>query len=792
MKYLLNAAAFLFVFLNSSAQNIDSTLAIYARDYGQEKMYLQYDKTSYAPGETIWFKDYIMKGMFPDDESKTVYVDWIGEKGNVLLHSVCAVENASTFGQFEIPSNYKGHLIHVKAYTKWMLNFESAFLYNHDLRILSDEKNSNSKIKLIPELNFFPEGGDAIAGMTNKIAFKANDQYGRPINIKGVIKDNTGSFIDSLKIIHDGMGYFFIFPQQGQTFAASWEDENGNSYISQLPEIKSAGAGLRVTLSGSNRIFLVKSSSNSALNAVHILGTMYRQKVFQLDEPLEHGKAEGSIPTTALPGGILTITVFDEQWKPLAERITYVSNEDYLFNPEVSVVKKGLEKRSKNDIELSVPANIVADFSVSVTDAKLESGNDDNIISHLLLTGELKGKVFDPEYYFLNNSDSVAQQLDLVMLTHGWRRFDWNKVVQGKFPEIKYPGDTSYLSLSGKVIGATPQQLKKAGDIILMITQKNSGTESFTIPVEPNGFFNDPSLILFDTAHIFYDFAGKKALTKISVQFMPGVLPPFSNYFEAPSPSNNYFDDSSGNRYHLQLSKEAEEQMKYFKGKVLENIEIRSKITSKLQQVNNKYTSGLFKKGNATELDLLDDPLANSYSDIVSYIQGKVPSLYFQGGKFLWMRNRSGENGPALYLNEMQTTYDVVSSLAVANVAYIKVFRPGFVGGAGSGTGGAIVIYTKSGSDGQPISYIKGLNNDQVNGYTVVRQFYSPDYDTLSTDDKKDLRTTLYWNPTVITTPEQKKVDLTFFNNDFTGEFRVIIEGMTSDGRLTHIEKIIK
>ena len=79
-----------------------------------------------------------------------------------------------------------------------------------------------------------------------------------------------------------------------------------------------------------------------------------------------------------------------------------------------------------------------------------------------------------------------------------------------------------------------------------------------------------------------------------------------------------------------------------------------------------------------------------------------------------------------------------------------------------------------------------------MNGYTVVREFYSPDYDTLSTDDKKDLRTTLYWNPTVNTTPEQNKVNLTFFNNDFTNEFRVIIEGMTSDGRLTHIEKIIK
>jgi hypothetical protein len=310
MKQLIYGGISLLCFLNAGAQNIDSTLAIYAKDYGQEKMYLQYDKSSYAPGETVWFKDYLLKGIFPDDESKTVYIDWIGENGNILLHSVCAVENASTFGQFEIPVNYTGQFIHVRAYTKWMLNFDTSFLYNHDLKILADEKKSSAKRKLITELHFFPEGG--------------------------------------------------------------------------------------------------------------------------------------------------------------------------------------------------------------------------------------------------------------------------------------------------------------------------------------------------------------------------------------------------------------------------------------------------------------------------------------------------AENGPGLYLNEMATSYDMISNIPVANVAYIKVFRPGFVGAPGSGTGGAIVIYTKIGKDGEPISILKGLDKNHVNGYTVVREFYSPDYDSIATDDKKDLRTTLYWNPTVLTSPGQNKVNLTFFNNDFTDEYRVIIEGMTNDGRLTHIEKIVK
>lgn len=794
MKQLVYVIGFLLLVFNATAQNIDSALVKYARDYGQEKMYLQYDKSSYVPGETVWFKDYIMKGMFPDDESKTVYVDWIGENGNILLHSVCAVEDAATSGQFDIPVNYKGSFIHVKAYTKWMLNFDTAFLYDHNLKILSEQKNKKLKISIIPELHFFPEGGDAVAGITNKIAFKANDQYGRPVDIKGVIKNNKGDEIDSLKIIHDGMGYFFILPQPEQTFSAYWNDKDGNAHTAPLPEIKSSGVGLRVTIAGSNRIFLVSAapSSIASLTGIHILGTMYQQKIFNLDETLENGKAEGTIPTGPLPSGILTITVFNQQWEPLAERITYVNNQDYLFRPEINVLHTGLGKRAKNDIEISVPDGVSANLSVSVTDSKLESDTSDNIISDLLLTGDLKGKVFDPAYYFLNNSDSVSQQLDLVMLTHGWRRFDWKKVVAGKLPVIKYPKDTNYLSLSGKIFGATPSQLQKAGDIILMLTQSNSGSQTFTLPVQPDGYFNDPSLILFDTAHIFYDFASKKTMNNITVKFMPDILPPFSNYFNSTAFSNNYFSDSA-NHYQLQLTKEEQEQLKYFKGKVLENINIKSKIKPKVQVINDKYTSGLFKGGNATELDLVDDPLATSYTDIVSYIQGKVPSLMFdnQAHKFLWMRNRAGENGPAIYLNEMATSYDQISSIPVANVAYIKVFRPGFVGGVGSGTGGAIVIYTRIGKDGESLSPIKGLDNSLVRGYTVVREFYSPDYDSTADNNKKDLRTTLYWNPTLATSPGQGKIKLTFFNNDFTDGFRIIVEGMSKDGRLAHIEKII-
>ena len=98
-----------------------------------------------------------------------------------------------------IPADYKGKMIHVRAYTKWMLNFDSAFIYNKTIPILTKEAGpANQKNAVIPSIQFFPEGGDIIAGLSNKIAFKANDQWGRPVKVKGVIVNSKSKAEDSI------------------------------------------------------------------------------------------------------------------------------------------------------------------------------------------------------------------------------------------------------------------------------------------------------------------------------------------------------------------------------------------------------------------------------------------------------------------------------------------------------------------------------------------------------------------------------------------------------------------
>ncbi len=778
--------------LPARAQQINSHIESYASVYNPERVYLHYDKSAYSAGETIWFKAYMLNEMSPADASKTLYVDWLDDKGSLLLHAVSPLVEAVTNGQFEIPDDYKGKIIYVKAYTKWMLNFDSAFLYNKAIPILTKDRNTGvSKIKPTPGIQFFPEGGDIIAGIQNKIAFKAHDQWGRPVNAKGTVLNSQGKADGKFSAMHNGMGYFYLTPKAGDSYSAKWKDDKGVEYNTALPPVTNEGVSLQVTLSGTNRIFNVTTSPgfSSKMDSVHLVGTIYQHMAFNITRATA-GPIKGSIPTSALPTGILTITLFDKNWKPLAERITYINNNEYAFHPEMEVQHWGLNKRARNELLITVPDSLVSNLSISVTDAAIGVDSSSNIISHLLLTSELKGDVYNPAYYFSSKSDSADQHLDLVMMTHGWRRFKWDDIVKGKIDQPRYARDTSYITLSGKVLGVLPGQIGREASVILMVKQKDKEGQMILAPVGSDGNFNDPSTILFDTAQVYYSFQKAKELKDASVQFMTDRLPaPLFKPSTFLKPQG-LFPDTTGSYRQYMLAEEANSIAAMSKVKTLENVTVTSKGKSQKEIMDEKYASGMFSGGDSYQFDLLSDPFATSALNIFTYLQGKVAGLQINtAGPTPSMQWRGGS--PQLYLDETPVDASFISSLNVNDVAYIKVFRPPFMGGF-NGANGAVAIYTRRGNDikSEPG---KGLASNKVFGYTAIREFYSPNYARFNTkNEERDLRTTLYWNPSLITTPQNNQLLISFYNNDVSQAFRVIIEGMTRDGRLAHVEQLME
>ena len=783
----------------TTLSSVQNSLSALADNFPQEKVYIQFDKPSYAPGETIWFKAYIMAGADPSSISKTLYIDFINADGRILKHCIAPVLQSSATGDFTVPLESKDESVYIKAYTKWMLNFDSSFLFRKTINVLQTTKPVVKKqtTTIKTSIQFLPEGGDMINTLESVVAFKALHFDGKPALVKGAVFNNKNEQVADIKTLHDGMGTFLLTPKPAETYTAKWKDESGNNYETKLPVAKENGASLKIALQENARSFLIQRSENAAANfqKLYIVATMQQHLVYgaavNLSQSLVTG---GAIPVSDLPSGVLQISLFDSNWVEIAERITFINNNEYVFEPEVGFAELGMDKRKPNTLIIKTADSISANLSVAITDAGIGIDSTDDIISRLLLTADIKGNVYHPYYYFKNTSDTLQQQLDLVLRTNGWRRINWTDVINNKYPVVKYPNDTSYLSLSGKVFGATEQDLRKGAFILMIIDNKqDTGRHSEQVAVSPTGNFAKPNIILYDTSKIFYRIAGTESLANSTVINF-NISTPSPAIVSADTTTGAFYSDTATENYKRRLAQEQMRLSKMQQGTTLDEVIVKTKVKSPLQVLDEKYASALFASNDAYQFDVINDPFSKSAVSVFQYLQGKVAGLTISSPAGLGGTASATWRGgtPSFFMNESSVDASTLSTISMSDVAYIKVFRPPFFGAIGGGSNGAIAIYTRKGGDVAQAPG-KGLPFKVVIGYTTTKEFYSPDYGTYNEKNEgRDMRSTLYWAPLILTQPGNSTIRVKFFNNDFSKSFRVIVEGITTDGKLAHVEKVIE
>ena len=784
-------------FSNVRAQ-YDSVLNILDTRYPQEKLYLHFDKSYYNPGETIWFKSYIFSANLPSLISKTVYADLVDEKGTIIDRKIAPVVMSSAAASFDLPAKLTSSTVYVRAYTDWMLNFDSSFIYTKAIPVIQEKPPAAKKLTPKNFLQFFPEGGDLVQGVESRVAFKATDIHGLPYNVSGDIIDSKGKPITKFSSMHDGMGFFVLKPEAKEQYKATWKDAAGKSQQTTLPAVKRDGYVLTVTQDVNDVRFLISRPEGdvAADAAVTIVGQMQQQMVYMAKANISKGPTvRGSIPVEKIPAGILQLTIFSSDKKPLAERIVFVNKQDYYFITDLNSPLKGFQKRKKNVIQVDVPDTIRTNLSISVTDAGINPHleGEEDIFSNVMLTSDIKGYVHNPAYYFLNESDSVKNHLDLVMMTNGWRRFKWTDVLAGKFPETTHqPSD--YVVLNGKINGLNKTELLNKE--LTAILDMNKRQEFINIPVGSDGTFSLAGLLFFDTAKIYYQFNNDKdkiltSRANIDIKSSLNKIP-----FNAKNDTNLVYrsvlpprDVWAGNVEMAEKNQAVLDARR--KVETLASVTVTAKQKSKKQLLDEQYATGLFSGGDAYTFDVSDDISAQGAMSVLNYLQGKVAGLQITGtGPQAQMSWRGGV--PTLFLNEMSSDLSLVQNLNMADVAYIKVFRPPFFGAQGGGSGGAIAVYTKKGANVYN-NDVKGLDFAKIPGYNSGKEFYSPDYSTY--DERHtdaDYRSTLYWNPFILTDKSSRRQLFTFYNNDVTRKFRVVIEGCDEQGRLTRIEKIFE
>ena len=789
-----------FFSFKSQAQVFDSLLNIYEEDFPREKIHIHFDRTMYNTGETIFYKLYVMSGLELPSTSKNVYVSWYDNNGNYIKQTVAPLFQSSAKGSFEVPANYKGNFLRAKAYTRWMLNDDSVFLYEKDISInngvASKTKNSTTSKTRV---DVFPEGGTFVQGLINKIAFKATNNFGTPVFIKGFLVNDKNKVLDTLKVLHDGMGFFKLRPLEAEKYQLNWTDENGIKGTSPIAAASKEGSILKISMDNENAYAQVERTLGVPSNYKHMRLLVHQNQ--HLIYSVEFKGEERQVQKVALPieellTGVVQFTLFTKDWLPIAERIVMVNNRLHEFNTNLNVGIANMNKRGKNVIEIIVKDTAATNMSISITDASVVMPEQQTIYSDFLLSNDIKGKVYNPAYYFTSDADTVTGHLDLVMLTNGWRRFDWAKMKAGIVPTLHYPRETELMKLTGKLYAGALTKSAENLLLNLIIQGKDSTKKMLFVPVAKDGSFEDKSVFFYDTSRVYYSINGKSASeNQTVVQFENGFMKPTLSKIQIDPLSFQAYTTDSTARAKLNLFfAEQEKQRKLLASITLAEVVVKSRVKTPVQLLEEKYVTGLFSGRDGTSFDLSSDGLALGSMDILSFLQSRVAGLSISVVGPQASATWRGSNTD-FFVNELLTPIQQVQSMNITDIAFIKALRPPFFGSSGGsgGSGGAIAIYTKRGGATKAGNInSKGMENVVLGGYSVFKEFFHPEYDKPTASFEADNRTTLYWNPYVLTNKRSPRVRLEFYNNDISKKLQIVLEGMNANGRLTRVVKYIE
>lgn len=482
MRAILSSLLLLLLSLPVAAQNnIDETAKralVMGRTLVPEYVYLHFDNTAYYLGETMWFKAYVTSGNSDKAStlSKVLYVELVAPEGYVVETKKYKLdESGSCSGEFELNPLLLSGYYEVRAYTRYMLNRNSEAVFSRVFPIF-DKVNANNwdfKNMLdrkrgfmyrgewvsseLPEctLTFFPEGGHLVSGITTRVAYELRGKDGEfGIDTVTILKD--GKPLLTTVPTHNGKGSFEITPEAKSKYTAQVYSANKKgkreSFRFDLPKIEAVGVGINVTQDATNVTIKISNSDKESGELGFAL--LYRGTMgFYKKLPAEQREHTFTLPKNGLLEGVTRAVVFSEEI-PLAERQFFVMH-DQLQKSDRQTVKlsvKGnnylinnLAPKKHEKITISIeredgrPIDSNAQFTLSVTDA---AGNqstswDYNMYSYLLLGSELKGYIPDASQYFAPENKNRDEQLDLLMLTHGWTSYDWNKLTQVKMSQLQ-------------------------------------------------------------------------------------------------------------------------------------------------------------------------------------------------------------------------------------------------------------------------------------------------------------------------------------------------------------------
>lgn len=820
----------------------------------QEKVYLHFDNTAYFQGDIIWFSAYVVNATTQTPaQSKVLYVELLSPNGVVLKQLKLKVENGQAHGSFPLvetpieearalrgvmalPSGF----YEVRAYTRTMLNFDEAGVFSRVFPVYEAPKKegdySNPAMKrwdnpyeqLRPEtdkaktinMTFYPEGGSLVMGVENRVAFKAMDENGMGVAVKGNVQVDKDEAPIPFTTTHDGMGYFDIVPtKKRHTVDVAYGDK---IHTFRLPEADEEGYALRVDNSRAEHIRGQLSGYAGCQD--ELLGVMLicRGAVSYFDTiSIKQGRALFVVPKENLPTGIHQLHLFNAAGELFAQRHVFVNNG--IAAGEVRVTASATQYAPFEQVKMSVKTSLPdgtpmpATISMAVRDRQnLGTIYEDNVMTNMLLSSELKGYIHSPEFYFADTSPVHVQALDLLMMVQGWTRYNWHKMARVEPFYIKHYVEDG-LVIDGYVLNRMKDKPIEGATVKMRLySPDRSQTQETSVITDENGSFGF-SVEEFDGKwdmflSVFKDGKEQDCRLKLDRASRPTV--------RAYTLTDTYLTDDVATADDIEVERLSDEpslQADPDSVFLLDNVDIYGRkkyvdyLTFKAYDAE-EDTEFHLDQGNYTYM-VRDYLTEKGYNIDYSRYTGVMPETITTREEMMtWALEQCPINNRRVlwYLHNedsewMKQSYTPGFDIDMADVKSIIVYDSPFDyhqipvvrdvltieqleeleqskdAGDFMFSRGLYVVDISMYPKGLRRSKVKGQRQTSFRGYSEVPDFYAPEYPDGPIQGDVDYRRTLYWNPS-LTTDAEGGASVEFYNNGYSKEFSVSAEGISAGG----------
>lgn len=840
--------AFLFFFPLHAAEDVGiremvNRINLFNRYLPQEKVYLHFDNTAYFMGEKMWFKAYVLRSdnHHATDVSRVLYVELLDRSGNVVETQKLPIgAMGQADGVFDLRNVLAGGFYEVRAYTRYMLNWDSSWLFSRVFPIFetpgkegdysrpslgktawqvresekvpTKEKTGISFAK--PEdgnIAFFPEGGHLVENLSCRVAFEIRDRQGLPVNGTGELSCGE-ECLCSVSTSQNGRGVFSLVAQPGKIYSLNLKDKRGRLYRQELPVAEKEGCSMRLTRSGKSWCVNLNTTTSFAQDSLGIVLTAHGA-LKHVDVVAGSRSIYLSLPDSAIADGVNRVSVVNGAGQVLADRLFFQYPRTLKDSISVTVKETSLLPSAPINLSFHAPPSTI--FSLSVRDADTEKNISSlDCENWLLLAGELHGYVSHPEYYFESDDAEHREAADLLMLVQGWRRYDLSQMMGKKNFKIVHPVEKG-LSISGRLKGPQKKAIVSNQNLRFRLYNElgqslsgNAVTDSlgyYVIEVPPcdgewNMFVHIPKKYSIEIDRNFSPSPRSLSLLEL---MRPQDATAAMTSFHYSRNTDEVLEKPAGismlSRVHM-LPTVVKKKHFWESGIAWDNI-TEGKEVSYLYYNIDKERDRLLDKGEEIPyiyewLKQKNHAFKGDYRELFDafnpafWYDKDVCDFSYNGNPILWMLDNSPRcitNGlpftGTVPLMKSRTIDDMPVTMGEVKAIYIteapNVWKRYLVGNAWAKIGNmaTVFVYTHKMFRKCP----KNLRRTFFDGYSSAVEFYSPGYGELPSNE--DFRRTLFWNPYVRTNKEGY-VDLRICNTGTCRQLIISAEAITPDGNI--------